>query len=127
MSSTGKLFGSLAAISLLIATLLGAVASHGLQHLEQRALQTVQTAVDYQFYHGLALLAVALIGERIIGRAIQLAGLLFVAGMVLFCGGIYASVLLEIGFLSRVTPLGGSAFIAGWATLAYAILRASPR
>jgi uncharacterized membrane protein YgdD (TMEM256/DUF423 family) len=123
MSSSGKRFLLLAAASLLIATLLGAYTSHGLAGYEPRALAAIQTAVQYQFYHGLALLAVALLGERIAGRAVPAAGWAFVAGTLLFCGGIYASSLAGFAPLSRVTPFGGLAFITGWSALIFAALR----
>jgi uncharacterized membrane protein YgdD (TMEM256/DUF423 family) len=123
MSSYGKLFAAVAAASLLIATMLGAYASHGLTAMEPRALGTVQTAVAFQFYHGLGLLAVALLQGRAASRTLQAAGWMFVAGTVLFCGGIYVSSLLGSSAASAVTPFGGSAFIIGWLLLLTAVLR----
>lgn len=124
MRSTGKLFAVLAAALLLVAVMLGAYTSHGLEGVfEARAIATVQIAVQYQFYHGLGLLAVALLGERIPGRALQATGWLFFVGVLLFCGGIYASTLLGWSAFSRITPLGGSAFIGGWLLLIVAVLR----
>ena len=123
MSSHGKRFTVLAAASLLIATMLGAYASHGLADLEPRALATVHTAVAFQFYHGLGLLGVALLIDRIPGRLLLAAGWLFVAGTLLFCGGIYASSMLGISSVSTVTPFGGSTFIVGWLLLLVAALR----
>lgn len=124
MSSNSKRFLVIAATSLLIATVLGAYASHGLAGYEPRALAAIDTAIRYQFYHGLGLLAVAALGERFGSRPAAVAGWAFTAGTVLFCGGIYASSLLGLGLVSRITPFGGVAFIAGWAALIYAGLRA---
>src|SRR5690606_27343586 len=104
MRSTGKLFAVLAAVLLLVATMLGAYTSHGLEGvLDARAIGTLQTAVQYQFYHGLALLGVSLLGERIPGRSLQWSGWLFFAGVLLFCGGIYLSSLLGWSAFSRIT------------------------
>jgi uncharacterized membrane protein YgdD (TMEM256/DUF423 family) len=127
MSSSGKRFVLLAAVSLLMATLLGAFSSHGISDYEPRALAAIQTAVEYQFYHGLALLAVALLGERIEGPATRIAGWAFIAGTLLFCGGIYASSLAGLTGFSRITPFGGLAFIAGWLALVFAALRGSAK
>src|SRR5690606_1425754 len=60
MAPRGKLFAGFAAISLLAAALLGAYASHGMQSAPPAAVDAVRTAVEFQFYHGLALLAVPL-------------------------------------------------------------------
>ena len=45
------------------------------------------------------------------------------AGVVLFCGGIYVSALLGLSAFSRITPIGGSAFIGGWLSLIFAVWR----
>ena len=124
MSSSGKLFVGLAAVSLLIATMLGAYASHGMQDVLPQTVDTVRTAVAFQFYHGLALLVVPLLAERIDGRMTAIAGGLFVAGTVLFSGGIYASSLLAWDAAGGAAPLGGVAFMGGWAALVAAAVRA---
>ena len=126
MASNAKLFLVFAATSLLIATLLGAYASHALGDYEPRAVTAIDTAIRYQFYHGLALLAVAALGERLGGRAVAAAGWAFLAGTLLFCGGIYLSSLLGWSPASRITPFGGIAFVAGWTALIVAGLRAPP-
>jgi len=45
---------------------------------------------------------------------------------VLFSGSLYTLVLTGQRWLGAVTPLGGVAFLAGWACLAAAALRARP-
>lgn len=120
MSSVGRLFVGLAAVSLLAATALGAYASHGMRAAPAETVDAVRTAVAFQFHHGLALLAVALLEERLAPRWVAAAGWLFVAGTLFFCGGIYLSRLLGFGPAGAVAPLGGTAFMAGWAALAAA-------
>jgi uncharacterized membrane protein YgdD (TMEM256/DUF423 family) len=122
MPSRANMFFGFAAASLAAATLLGAYASHGMRDSPAAVVEAVRTAVSFQFYHGLALLIVPMLQERILSRWVAAAGWLFVAGTLLFCGGIYASSLLGLGFASRVAPLGGTAFAAGWLAIAAAAL-----
>lgn len=113
-----------------LAVVLGAFGAHALKgKLPENALQTFETGVRYQMFHALALLLVALLADRIGGTLPLTAGWLFVAGIALFSGSLYllsARTLLGIEswrWLGPITPLGGLCFIAGWATLALAVLR----
>ena len=113
-----------------LAVVLGAFGAHALKgKLPENALQTFETGVRYQMFHALALLLVALLADRIGGTLPLAAGWLFVAGIALFSGSLYllsARTLLGIEswrWLGPITPLGGLCFIAGWATLALAVLR----
>ena len=45
------------------------------------------------------------------------AGWCFVAGLVIFCGSLYALSLTGVRTLGAITPLGGLAFMAGWLCL----------
>ena len=47
----------------------------------------------------------------------------FVAGTLIFSGSLYLLALTGQRWLGAVTPLGGLAFILGWAALAWAALR----
>jgi uncharacterized membrane protein YgdD (TMEM256/DUF423 family) len=98
---------------------LGAFGAHALkQRLGADALQLWNTAVQYHFWHALALLAVALAGA---GPWFKAAGWLFVVGVLLFSGSLYA---LAFGApLGIVTPLGGLALILGWIAFAVAAVR----
>ena len=46
-----------------------------------------------------------------------------IAGTVLFSGSLYVMSLTGQRWLGAITPLGGTAFIAGWVLLAIAIVR----
>ena len=120
---------AIAAAFLLLATALGAYASHGLEGvLVPRALASLQTAIEYQFYHGLGLLAVALLADRYPqSRWLKVSAALFIAGIVLFCGSLYATTLGGVAALAPVTPVGGIAFMGAWVTLAVAALTAKNR
>jgi uncharacterized membrane protein YgdD (TMEM256/DUF423 family) len=96
--------------------------------LTPRALASLQTAVEYQFYHGLGLLAVAVLADRYPeSRWLWLAGWLFIAGSVLFCGSLYATTLGGVAALGPLTPVGGIAFIGAWIALAAAALGTKSR
>lgn len=119
----------LAALFLLLATAFGAYASHGLEGvLAPRALASLKTAVEYQFYHGLGLLAVALLLDRYPhSRWLRVSAALFIAGIVLFCGSLYATTLLGIAALGPLTPAGGIAFMGAWVALAVAAVTEKSR
>jgi len=51
------------------------------------------------------------------------AGWLFIAGIVLFSGSLYAMALTGLRGLGAITPIGGAAFLAGWLALAWAASR----
>jgi len=75
--------------------------------------------VRYQMFHALAILITAIALARIDGWAVRAAGWSFAAGIVLFSGSLYLLALTGVRSLGAVTPLGGLAFLAGWALLAY--------
>lgn len=115
-----RAFFSLGAVFALVAVALGAFAAHGLKaRLAPDMLAAFETGVRYQMFHALALLAVAWAGSRWPGGPVTAAGWLFVAGIALFSGSLYALALGAPRWLGPVTPLGGLAFLAGWACLAW--------
>jgi uncharacterized membrane protein YgdD (TMEM256/DUF423 family) len=120
MDRTFLLVGALAAF---IGVALGAFGAHGLRsRLSADMLGVFETGVRYQMYHALAILIVALAVARIDGWLIRAAGWLFTGGIVLFSGSLYVLALSGITMLGAVTPIGGLAFLAGWACLAIAAL-----
>jgi len=117
-----RLFFGLGCISAFVAVALGAFGAHGLRaRIVPDMLLTFEIGVRYQMYHALALLAVGAIAPRLSGGAVHAAGWLFVAGTVIFSGSLYALALTGHRWLGAVTPLGGVAFLAGWAVLAWAV------
>ena len=104
---------------------LGAFGAHGLKTILTLAqLGTYQTAVEYQFYHALALLIVASIGFQYPrAKGLKWAAVLFLIGIVLFSGSLYLLVFTQIKILGAVTPLGGLAFLAGWLCLTFSALK----
>lgn len=99
----------------------GAFGAHALRgRLDAADLATFETAARYQMYHALALLLAGWQAARFPGRAVSWAVRGFVAGIVLFSGSLYALVLLDLRWMGAITPLGGLAFVSGWASLAVA-------
>ena len=120
-----RLFFGLGSIAALLAVALGAFAAHGLKsRLDAAMLAAFETGVRYHMYHALALLAVAWAAARWPGSAVNLSGWLFVAGIVLFSGSLYALSLSGVRWLGAITPIGGVAFLAGWLCLAWAAWKA---
>ena len=98
----------------------GAFGAHALKaRLTPEMLTVFETGVWYQLIHALALLAVGWAGTQWASPAIAAAGWLFVAGILLFSGSLYALSLTGVRVLGAVTPFGGVAFIAGWLALAW--------
>ena len=98
----------------------GAFGAHALKaRLTPEMLTVFETGVRYQLIHALALLAVGWAGTQRASPAIAAAGWLFVAGILLFSGSLYALSLTGVRVLGAVTPFGGVAFIAGWLALAW--------
>jgi uncharacterized membrane protein YgdD (TMEM256/DUF423 family) len=83
------------------------------------------TAVEYHVFHALGLLAVGLVAAQLPASALlKWSGWLMLAGIVLFSGSLYALALTGARWLGAVTPAGGTAFLAAWALMVIAILRA---
>jgi uncharacterized membrane protein YgdD (TMEM256/DUF423 family) len=114
-----------AALAGAVAVALGAFGAHGLEGaVSPHQLATWRTGATYHLAHALAaVLSGALAALGLSGAALW-AGRLFLAGIVLFSGSLYALVLLDLPVLGAVAPLGGLSFIAGWGALAVAAWRA---
>jgi uncharacterized membrane protein YgdD (TMEM256/DUF423 family) len=120
-----RTFLGLGSILALLAVAFGAFGAHALQGTFANGMAEVyETGVRYQFYHALGLLAVAVAVDRWPKSSAPLAGWLFVAGIVLFSGSLYLLSITGVRVLGAITPLGGVAFLAGWAILAWTAFRA---
>lgn len=108
----------------LLGVLLGAFGAHAMRaRLPADMLRIWETAVQYQFWHALALLAVGLLASRAAGAWLNAAGWTFTLGVLIFSGSLYALALSGVRTLGAVTPVGGLLLIAGWACLLLAIAR----
>jgi uncharacterized membrane protein YgdD (TMEM256/DUF423 family) len=119
-----RLFLAIGAVAAGLGVAAGAFGAHGLEgRVSPDRLDTFRTGVAYQMYHALALLVVGWLAAQAPSAALTWAGACFTAGIVIFSGSLYALVLTDTGWLGTITPLGGVAFIAGWALFAWAVVQ----
>lgn len=104
---------------------LGAFGAHALKaKLSPEAMEIFETGVKYQFIHVLALLGAGILYRQQQSKNLVWAARLFITGIVLFSGSLYAlSFIVSNGsdslrWVGAITPLGGGSFIAGWVALA---------
>ena len=114
------------AILLALAVILGAFGAHGLQNrLDDYSRGIYEKAVFYHFLHAMGILAVGILGRT---STFPEAGVdsvcwCLLAGIVLFSGSLYLLAVTGNRSLGMITPLGGVAFILGWALLAWRLRR----
>jgi uncharacterized membrane protein YgdD (TMEM256/DUF423 family) len=120
-----RLFITLAAVNGLLAVGLGAFGAHALKsHLDDYAQGVYSTAVQYHFYHALALLGVGLLTLwHPQSSLLRTSGFSFLFGTLVFSGSLYLLSLSGIRWLGAITPIGGLAFMVGWFCLALAAWR----
>ncbi len=108
---------------------LAAAAAHALpQRLDARALTAMQSAIQMQGWHALALVLTGMWVMRAgpLSHTLgNLAGAGFALGMLLFCGAVYAN---HLGGVQSgpTAPTGGVLLMAGWVLLAASALAAGP-
>jgi uncharacterized membrane protein YgdD (TMEM256/DUF423 family) len=106
------------------AVALGAFGAHALSEvLESKALESFKTAVYYQMTHSIVLVIIGSVNRFKLVEQKRLF-YLFLGGIVLFSGSIYAYYLvpllgIELSFLVYLTPIGGLLFLTGWLLAAF--------
>ena len=109
---------TIAAVSGMTAVMLGAFGAHALKKvISPEMLEVIKTGVQYQFYHTFALLAVGILMHFNTSKALKWSANLFLLGIILFSGSLYALAITGIKPLGIITPFGGVAFIVGWVLL----------
>lgn len=116
------------AVNALLSVAFGAFGAHMLEgRVADKYLDTWQTAVQYQMFHSIGLIVIAiLMSTALIGPlgSLSWAGYLMLAGIIIFSGSLYILSLTGISILGAITPIGGVAFIAGWIMLIVAAAKA---
>jgi uncharacterized membrane protein YgdD (TMEM256/DUF423 family) len=120
---TALLAGSLLGF---LSVAIGAFGAHALKPflLETNRLSTYETAVQYQMYHGLALLLTGILGILMPKVDFSVVSMLFLLGILIFSGSLYLLCATGIKWLGAITPLGGTAFLAAWLLMAWKVLKA---
>lgn len=119
-----RLFFCFGAAFALLSVAIGAFAAHALKtKLSTEMLTIFEIGARYQMYHALGLIAVAWAFSQWNSQLALVSGWLFVAGIVIFSGSLFALSLTGIRQLGAITPIGGLAFIVGWFLLVLAALR----
>lgn len=118
-----RLFSTFAAVYGLLAVALGAFGAHALKAKLSAAgtLEVWKTAVDYQMWHSLAILAVCAL--KIENNCTRITLSCFSAGVFVFSGSLYALALGGPRWLGPITPIGGTLLIIGWALLIVSLLK----
>ena len=117
-----KFFGSLFS---LLAVIIGAFNSHTLKKiLPESAIESIDVAIKYMMYHGLALLILSILSLK----EKKYVANLFIFGTILFSFSILflslqSIINIKVSWLGPVTPIGGSFLIFGWILLLYKFIR----
>jgi uncharacterized membrane protein YgdD (TMEM256/DUF423 family) len=122
-----KLIFIFSSISGMIAVGLGAFGAHALKvKLEaEGTLATFQTAVQYQFYHTLALLFIGLLMTRLESSWLNYSAYGMMVGILIFSGSLYILCFTGIKWMGAITPIGGLGFILGWGFLFLAVMKST--
>lgn len=106
-------------ISGCFSVLFGAWLAHGGQALPLDVQSSLATALQYQYYHTLALLACLIwLKATSPSKVIISACIAFVIGILCFSGTIYIKTFFELPVIGKLTPFGGIAFAIAWLLLA---------
>ncbi len=98
---------------------LGAFGAHALERmLDERALGWWETAVQYQMWNAVGLVALGAAPRRL-----EVPAALIGAGTLLFSASLYLLALTGARWLGMVTPIGGGLMIAGWLLAAWRLAR----
>ena len=110
---------ALGALSGFLAVLLGAFGAHALRdRLTPDLLAVFETGARYHLVHAVLIVALGFAEARL--PAVRVAAMCFLLGTVLFSGSLYLLATTGVRSWGAVTPLGGLAFLVGWAWLAWA-------
>jgi uncharacterized membrane protein YgdD (TMEM256/DUF423 family) len=114
----------IASVNGALAVLAGAFGAHALaQRLEPRMLGVFNTGAHYHLIHAAAMAVAALAARGAAKMQAEVAALLLLIGILLFSGSLYMLALTGLRMFGFVTPLGGIAFVLGWAMLGWAALK----
>ncbi len=85
-------------------------------------VELFEQAIEYQLYHGLALVLCGLLARQENSLSVRFGGWLFVVGVLLFCGGLYLYAIFGQPQIKSVIPIGGALLVIAWAVLALSFI-----
>lgn len=109
-----------ACVTAAISVLTAAYVAHQ-PSLEESALRSLQSALQLQQFHALALLLTVWVVPENLSRSRLLAAAGFVTGLLCFSFNIELRHLAGVELFRSLTPYGGMAFVLGWLVLAISI------
>ena len=117
---------SIGSFNAALAIMLGAFAAHGLKNqLDSYSLGVFNTAADFHLIHSLALILLGVIANQYRQINCSFVGYLFLVGIILFSGSLYALSVSGWKILGIITPFGGMSFILAWGLLCYQMITAA--
>jgi uncharacterized membrane protein YgdD (TMEM256/DUF423 family) len=111
----------------LTAVAAGAFGAHALRgSLTPDLLAIYQTGALYHLLHAVALFGTALLSRvEALSTLAVAAGIAFAIGILIFSGSLYVLAITGTRWLGAITPIGGVAFMVGWAIVIWAGFRTS--
>ena len=114
------IFIKIGIIFCMLSVIIGAFGAHSLEDKIADKMDTFKTGVQYQIFHGLALMLTGILSINL-DVDLSIVGYLFIIGIILFSISLYLIAICKYSFLGMVAPLGGLSFIAAWTILLYKI------
>ena len=117
------------ALNMLLALIVGAAVGHRLEGEFVPVIRNIfDTAREMHFVHALGLIAVGTLSAQFGRRLLlDLAGAAFLAGIIFFCGSIYAAFGPSAANVKPLIPRGGVSFMLGWVLFAANALLLKPQ
>jgi len=104
----------------MLSVIIGAFGAHSLESTIGDKMETFKTGVQYQIFHGLALILTGIL-SIVLKVDLSIVGYLFIIGIILFSFTLYLIAICKYSFLGMVAPIGGLSFIIAWVLLLYKI------
>ena len=103
-----------------LSVMIGAFGAHSLESTIADKMDTFKTGVQYQIFHGLALILTGIL-SKVLEIDLSVSGYFFVAGIIFFSGSLFLISICKYSFFGMIAPIGGLSFIIGWFILIFKI------
>lgn len=115
-------------ISGCFSVLFGAWFAHAGVNLSDDVHSRLTNALQYQFFHTLALLAIAVWLQTLpekneptkLTKTLYLSTALFIVGILCFSGCLYIKTFFDLAVIGKLAPFGGLSFALGWLLISWA-------